>query len=698
MALVQDNGTPRFPVHHVNLDEVVLSDSPLDDYQRLYFGSLGSDEGEGHYKTKIATYKSNIAESFANPLKVSEETVRHQAKQSVLNCFEYQLPDVLTSKETAATEFEKLSATRRKNLQLDRYPQQVLKAVVIKDGDASNEDVHVVDPEDVSATLTKNQQFKMRKLDHNLHNNDKLINPNNCILWTRDSGYVFLTGIWRLYQDVMRGLIHVPRTGQEEHDHSLQDSCLRSLGMIIDYALYENPKDVTSPTSSTGFSDRRRRRSSLANETNFATPPSSNSNGQSQTHPPFSAQSQPLAQTQLPPQSQSGDSSGSAGHPVSAGGSGNAGSFSTAYTDLHWNNLVRDLKSQMLEMYKDYLIDEKGLGRNEVEDLSITDIIKRIRGGYIKIQGTWLPLEIAKLLCARFCFPIRYLLVPIFGEQFPEECETMFNNIHKQVGSNLTTINQTSYLSPNPWMDVNSSVMSPINQYAFMPTQKRKKKNDYAAERKKLLPNYVAVPEVKHFVNKSPSPSFSRRNSTMSWGPESSHFMMRKCSNENLPPISTIMDTLSQQILPVPVNDSYNYNQSQYQYQTPHNVSINGSTFTPHQQVFSEPTVQTLSHLATFYTTNGHRYSYPGNVYLSNQKQSPIMENFSNDYFAPKSNQASYAPTHDYSAWNNIYSTERSAEYWLPKTNNDYSKVQNSQRNESVKYPATNQGPFSESR
>lgn len=48
--------------------------------------------------------------------------------------------------------------------------------------------------------------------------------------------------------------------------------------------------------------------------------------------------------------------------------------------------------------------------------------IKRIRGGFLKIQGTWLPYKLCKILARRFCFYIRYELIPIFGADFPEYC------------------------------------------------------------------------------------------------------------------------------------------------------------------------------------------------------------------------------------------------------------------------------------
>lgn len=54
----------------------------------------------------------------------------------------------------------------------------------------------------------------------------------------------------------------------------------------------------------------------------------------------------------------------------------------------------------------------------------IEQVIRRVRGGFLKIQGTWLPFDIAKRLAQRTCWFIRYALVPVFGPEFPEECLT----------------------------------------------------------------------------------------------------------------------------------------------------------------------------------------------------------------------------------------------------------------------------------
>ncbi|KAH8094501.1 transcription regulator HTH, apses-type DNA-binding domain-containing protein [Cristinia sonorae] len=41
--------------------------------------------------------------------------------------------------------------------------------------------------------------------------------------------------------------------------------------------------------------------------------------------------------------------------------------------------------------------------------------LRRVRGGYLKIQGTWMPYEVALRLARRVAWPIRYELVPLFG-------------------------------------------------------------------------------------------------------------------------------------------------------------------------------------------------------------------------------------------------------------------------------------------
>ncbi|GMG55975.1 unnamed protein product [Ambrosiozyma monospora] len=48
--------------------------------------------------------------------------------------------------------------------------------------------------------------------------------------------------------------------------------------------------------------------------------------------------------------------------------------------------------------------------------------VRRVRGGFLKIQGTWIPYAIAKQLASKFCYKIRYALIPLFGEDFVHLC------------------------------------------------------------------------------------------------------------------------------------------------------------------------------------------------------------------------------------------------------------------------------------
>ncbi|KAH3668364.1 hypothetical protein OGAPHI_002118 [Ogataea philodendri] len=71
----------------------------------------------------------------------------------------------------------------------------------------------------------------------------------------------------------------------------------------------------------------------------------------------------------------------------------------------------------------------KAIGNSKADIVKLIDSspelepdLKRVRGGFLKIQGTWIPFEIARKLASRFCYKIRYALVPMFGESFVDEC------------------------------------------------------------------------------------------------------------------------------------------------------------------------------------------------------------------------------------------------------------------------------------
>lgn len=67
----------------------------------------------------------------------------------------------------------------------------------------------------------------------------------------------------------------------------------------------------------------------------------------------------------------------------------------------------------------------KALGHNKADvtrlcesDPSIAPLVRKVRGGYLKIQGTWVPFETALVLARRVAYPIRESLIPLFGPTF----------------------------------------------------------------------------------------------------------------------------------------------------------------------------------------------------------------------------------------------------------------------------------------
>ncbi|KAL8689274.1 MAG: hypothetical protein Q9218_005017 [Villophora microphyllina] len=58
------------------------------------------------------------------------------------------------------------------------------------------------------------------------------------------------------------------------------------------------------------------------------------------------------------------------------------------------------------------------LGKNA----GLKEICLSITGGSLAAQGYWMPFEAAKSVAATFCYRIRYVLTPIFGQNFPSQC------------------------------------------------------------------------------------------------------------------------------------------------------------------------------------------------------------------------------------------------------------------------------------
>jgi len=109
----------------------------------------------------------------------------------------------------------------------------------------------------------------------------------------------------------------------------------------------------------------------------------------------------------------------------------------------------------------------------DVDGKNINDLGKRIRGGFIKIQGTWQPMRIAKRMCYRFCYPIRYLLTPLFGPDFVPECEKWYKAIEHHAEKMAEERKRTGFVGP---MRSKKTVrkITPKNSNTSSPRGKRK--------------------------------------------------------------------------------------------------------------------------------------------------------------------------------------------------------------------------------
>ncbi|BFZ54994.1 hypothetical protein PYCC9005_002032 [Savitreella phatthalungensis] len=109
----------------------------------------------------------------------------------------------------------------------------------------------------------------------------------------------------------------------------------------------------------------------------------------------------------------------------------------------------------------------KALGNSKTDIVRLVDahpelegVIQRIRGGFLKIQGTWVPFDLCKTLAQRTCYPIRHALISVFGPEFPDQClkpdaigygtltlndaAALAATAHKRKRSQTTTVTPTS--------------------------------------------------------------------------------------------------------------------------------------------------------------------------------------------------------------------------------------------------------------
>ena len=394
-------GNDQYGVYPTDGTTFQLSPDPLDDYQRYLFvevyelmrpslaqfphalkSQLSIDRKEYKTNTVFESFESqssgDINEEGSHTLGqenngkyTNERRQNHRNKSGSLGklkkstsliCNEYIIPDISRNPVTQRT----FDPHFQPYLQLTPY-----NILSLEDEQEDTDPNQPCFPDDLSSSdrelrtainlsnkpgsnITKNQEFRMIKLNAKI-NQTLIINPNNCIIWNCETGYVFFTGIWRLYQDIMKCLCTTNR--QYQQDQSARIHCCKELQKVLFQVIY-------------GKLDKPSKKDS-----------------QQKWNKWFQRES-----------------------------------FST-YIDLHWHKLNPTLSTLLGQSY-----DAK---------IPFEHMVKRIRGGYIKIQGTWLPYPVSKELCSRFCYPLRYLLVPLFGPDFPEKCEYWYSQ-RTEISPSLT--------------------------------------------------------------------------------------------------------------------------------------------------------------------------------------------------------------------------------------------------------------------
>lgn len=627
-----DSRKYSFPLHKVDYSKVKLTESPLDDFQRLYFTIMLLEDDKPREELfgldpLTITYNSSIANNFLNPTYSSTSTTRFQNTNSI-NCFEYNLPSLLSECNVQYLKdalFKKIPFDTDNKLMIHNN-----KDLKILKGDISFKDTSPATSNTLSQqlseknTVSKNQQFKLQKIDHTLNITNNFINPNNCVIWDNRSGHVFITGIWRLYQDVMNALSTLPRipnddfSVREESSLEMQKFCKEEFDFTMNKAFYDFDfiKSTLSdtemetyyksdPNAKNTTTKRRRRSSSVSKSQNL--------------------------------------------HPSVIDKSGNTIAPNNKYSDFHWNIMPNELKFTIVDHYKKFLVEHSNISIDNVKNLTFADILQRIRGGYIKIQGTWLPLEIAKPLCVRFCFPIRYLMVPLFGNEFPKLCEDYFkmhNHTFMEEHEILSPVTKPSTLSniastKRKTDNKNLSTSDFTTDTTIKKPRKGKimKQNNASplkVERSSKIPTVLPttklpdiISPILHSTSLSPSSlgvknqlekrvrnSFSACSSTFPVIDDVTLKARRKSFTETLPSISSIMSYVNQSpnlnpSFPISDNETVTSPPISYRPINPSDSLQYPSPMVDEANFNVNPTLHTLSNLTSIYNTRGHRYSYP---------------------------------------------------------------------------------------
>ncbi|EDO18287.1 hypothetical protein Kpol_1039p37 [Vanderwaltozyma polyspora DSM 70294] len=550
---------PVYPVSRLDIGSIQLSQSALDDYQRLVFLSMfaASDSNDVSIKNssivlpKLKGFKTRYTDYFLNfhkYMKIVNKmdlTAEPQiasfnkiGELHELHCYEYQFPNVKLSSSDLNNYNENsvhwlsstLTTQQRYQLSIeDNKPSAFLKGTITE-----------LESDIVKQLKTNSEK---QNTSSGLSTSTSLLNSCNFIIWSEKSGHVFFTGIWRLYQDIMRGLANASRCTSDDDieqradDKAVQQECKKEFDFVLNEAF--EGKELCSIHLNLKKSRGRRAKKNVTS-------------------------------TEI-----LGDFSQEIG---------------SNYIDFPWSSVSPLLKHYLIEAFKKDLKKKGLLEENDnLENITLETLIQRVRGGYVKIQGTWLPMEISRMLCLRFCYPIRFLLVPIFGENFPKDCEVMYNTLKKNVklennedsdASRIAMIeaalqktaagvtenkkqkqkqSQQTQSKSKVQIKSQSQPKSQDKQQtkSINQPQQRKKSNKVTKRRnsqqipsswKSSFPSSSKRAQSSQSATKKRSsiiPPLSNKPRSHSWSQSSTTFLSNdRKSKEVLPPISTILDSL----------------------------------------------------------------------------------------------------------------------------------------------------------
>ncbi|KAI8969184.1 hypothetical protein BDF20DRAFT_893618 [Mycotypha africana] len=109
----------------------------------------------------------------------------------------------------------------------------------------------------------------------------------------------------------------------------------------------------------------------------------------------------------------------------------------------------------------------KALGKSKTEIAKMVQAnpnlkVKKIRGGCLKIQGTWIPMESAYALCKKVAWKIRKKLVPLFGKRIVDEAirpsHADYGSLLLDTGANDASSASSSFSVPAASASASSSL------------------------------------------------------------------------------------------------------------------------------------------------------------------------------------------------------------------------------------------------